>query len=258
MIERTQAIVLRTAPVSNTSRAVIWLSESGARITTLIKGALRPKSFFLGQFDLFYTCELLYYMRERRGLHPVRECYPLNMRTRLRSDWQAAAAASWLADLSGQVSFSDTPHSGLFKLLEQGLDHLEARGAAPELLFWFEIRLLTLLGWAPRLDLCAGCQADLHAVRTNVRWSAPSGGLLCARCAASTTADRTVEPGTLAVLTDWQRAATPMRAGRTRCSMRQLGDIRDVLGGFLQWHLEAGLAGRSIALDLLGEAAASA
>ena len=258
MIERTQAIVLRTAPVSNTSRAVMWLSESGARIGTLIKGALRPKSFFLGQFDLFYTCELLYYMRERRGLHPARECYPLSMRPRLRSDWRASVAASWLADLTGQVSFSDTPHSGLFNLLEQGLDHLEAHSATPELLFWFEMRLLALLGWAPRLDLCAGCQTELQAARTNARWSAPGGGLLCARCAATTTADRTVEPGTLAVLMDWQRAANPMRAGRTRCSLRQLGDIRDILGSFLQWHLEAGLAGRSIALDTMGEAAARA
>ena len=69
VILKDTAIVLRVAPVSNTSRMVQWFTPAYGKITTLIKGAQRPKSAFLGQFDLFYSCELLFYARERNHIH---------------------------------------------------------------------------------------------------------------------------------------------------------------------------------------------
>ena len=77
MIAKTEAIVLRIFLFSRTSHIVAWLAEDGTRLTTSIKGAVRPKSAFLGQYDLFYTCELLYYEREHAGVHVARECSPL-------------------------------------------------------------------------------------------------------------------------------------------------------------------------------------
>ncbi len=84
MIARARAIVLRVFPYSNTSRVVSWLTADHGRVATLIKGSQRPKSLFLGQYDLFYTCELLFYRHERDGLHIARECTPLTRRDRLR------------------------------------------------------------------------------------------------------------------------------------------------------------------------------
>jgi phosphoesterase RecJ-like protein len=58
---KTLGIVLSIRPWSQTSHVVTWLTLNGV-ITTLVKGALRPKSAFIGQYDLFYTCELVYYL----------------------------------------------------------------------------------------------------------------------------------------------------------------------------------------------------
>ena len=100
MILKTTALALRFYPFSNTSRIVAWLTPDQGRIATMVKGSQRPRSLFLGQYDLFYTCELLYHRRERGGLHIARECSPLKWREGLRRDWRAAAAASswaWMA-----------------------------------------------------------------------------------------------------------------------------------------------------------------
>ena len=49
-------------------------------VTTVVKGAVRPKSAFLGQYDLNYTCEIVYYSRAKGELHALRECSPLSTR----------------------------------------------------------------------------------------------------------------------------------------------------------------------------------
>ena len=89
MILKDQAIALRIHPFGNTSRIVVWLSQSYGKLATLVKGSQREKSGFLGQYDLFYTCELLFYAREQRNLHILKECTPLVLRPSFRSDWRA-------------------------------------------------------------------------------------------------------------------------------------------------------------------------
>jgi len=76
MILKSPAIVLRFNPFANTSRVVVWLTRDHGKLATLVKGAQRPKSPFLGQFDLFYTCELLFYARaDRQRAHIARNAH---------------------------------------------------------------------------------------------------------------------------------------------------------------------------------------
>ena len=103
-ILRTEAIALRVSPFSRTSHVVTWLSPEHGRLATVVKGACRPKSAFLGQYDLFATCELLFYRRDHDGAHAIRECSPLEPRDELRDDWRRVTTASYLCDLLARVT----------------------------------------------------------------------------------------------------------------------------------------------------------
>ena len=59
----SRATCLSIVPWSRTSHVVVWLTPAG-KVTTVAKGAVRPKSWLLGQYDLNYTCDILYYARE--------------------------------------------------------------------------------------------------------------------------------------------------------------------------------------------------
>ena len=59
MIIRATAIPLAVYPYSSTSRIVHWLTRQQGKISTLLKGALRPRSPFIGEYELFSTSELL-------------------------------------------------------------------------------------------------------------------------------------------------------------------------------------------------------
>lgn len=97
--QKTTALVLDIRPWSRTSHVVTWLTPERGPIATLVKGAVRPKSAFLGQYDLFYTCELVYYVRAKGELHAIREVAPVNAREYLRGRFRATALASYASYL---------------------------------------------------------------------------------------------------------------------------------------------------------------
>ena len=119
---KTKGIVLDIRPWSRTSHVVTWLTPDHGPVTTLVKGAVRPKSAFLGQYDLFYTCELIYYERARGELHAIREVSICDAREHLRGDFRATAFAAYAAYLVRE----HCPHSGeaaaWFAFLERALD----------------------------------------------------------------------------------------------------------------------------------------
>ena len=95
---KAEAICLDIRPWSQTSHVVTWLTRGG-RVSTLVKGAVRPKSAFLGQYDLNYTCEIVFYSRSRADLHALRECSPLEIREGMRGDYRAIAVAGYFRSL---------------------------------------------------------------------------------------------------------------------------------------------------------------
>ena len=52
--ERAEAIVLRCRPVTESSLVVTWFTRELGKLTTLAKGARRPKSPLRGKIDLFF------------------------------------------------------------------------------------------------------------------------------------------------------------------------------------------------------------
>ena len=253
MIHTTTAIVLRHQPYSNTSRIVHWLTPDWGRIATLIKGSQRPKSSFLGQFDLFYTCELVFYARESRDLFIAKECAPVNGRERFRHDWRACATASYLADLLHKTAPTHIPQPELFRLLEAAYDALETRSPSIPFMFWFELRLLDLLGLAPRLHHCLECGKKIEPSRQGCSFSDARGGVVCGGCLSKQGGAHgpNLPPDVLAMLHAWQNAKEPRTALVTHPTQAQQNRIAALLGHFLTYHLDLPLPSRAIALDML-------
>ena len=252
MIEKTEALALRVSPFSNTSHVVTWLTPQHGKLTTVVKGACRPKSPFLGQYDLFYTCELLFYVRDRNGLHIARECTPIAPRACLRSDWRGAAGASYLCDLLARVSVTGHSDPALYALSNKGLDALCEGHDKEAILYWIELQLLDALGMAPRLRHCAACGEGV-AEETPPRFWQDRGGILCTRCAADRPKQTgmPLPPDVLAILRHWQQARSPRSARNTKCTDKQRVAFRDILGTFMDYHLDTMPTSRRMALEIV-------
>jgi DNA repair protein RecO len=159
MITQSEAIALQIRPWSKTSHIVTWLTPDHGRLITSIKGACRPKSPFLGQYDLFYTCHLLFYTREHEGVHIAKECEPHHRRDTIREHWRAAALATYLVELTARALPLREPHADVYKLLSQTLDYLaeHPQTSLVECLIRYELHLLYFLGLLPDLSPCETC-----------------------------------------------------------------------------------------------------
>ena len=120
---KSEAICLSISPWSMTSHVVNWLTPAGI-VPTVVKGAARPKSAFLGQYDLNYTCEIVYYARARGELHALRECSALERRDELRDDYRSLAAAGYLRLLASRLSPQGPECAAWHGLLSDALDRL--------------------------------------------------------------------------------------------------------------------------------------
>ena len=152
---RAEAVCLAIRPWSRTSHVVSWLTGAG-RVATLVKGAVRPKSAFLGQYDVNYTCEILYYARARGELHALRECSAVERRDGLRDDYRALMLADYFRKTAGELAPAGPEAADWKGAVEGALGSLAARAdssAADSLrrLLAFEKRVLELSGLSPNL-----------------------------------------------------------------------------------------------------------
>ena len=258
MIEKTEAVTLRIVPFSETSHMVTWLTPGHGRLTTVIKGAMRPRSPFLGQYDMFYTCELLFYIRARGGVHIARECAPIVTRTGIRNRWQASALASYLCDLLSRVSLEHTDQTDIYELTTETLNFIESDTPRTALVFWFELRLLEAIGLSPRLDTCTVCRREVPQA-TPVVFSRQNGGIVCESCRSRSSAGAGIllKPDARAILNAWNRAILPRIANNTICRTQHhdtfcelLDTIFDHLGGNVTVHRHVLLDTLSLSKDI--------
>jgi DNA repair protein RecO (recombination protein O) len=252
MILKTEGVILRVLPYSRTSLMADCLTRELGRVWLLAKGAQRPKSIFLGQIDLFYTCEVLVYHRASRVLI-LKECAALETRDALRSDWRAAACASYFCDFTSQVTPPGFPHEDLFVLLERALDTLATRGASPALMGWYELAALKALGLGPALTRCPSCGKDpASGGSLRVKISSKRGGVLCRQCEDKESGPAIiVSAGALALMKAWDGAADPAVAAVAVPSQNQWSEIQSVLKDFSAYHLDLLLRSRDITLELI-------
>lgn len=250
IFSETTAVALRTHPFSETSCIVTWFTAASGRISTVVKGAYRPKSGFLGQHDLFYTCDLVYYDRDSNGLNIAKEYSPLKTRHGIRQSWRSSVLASYAASMICDFPQHDPQSREIYDLLETLLDFINEHDAGLPVLFWFELQMLGALGMAPQLARCCRCSSPFQAGSSAI-FSVADGGLSCSRCSPSTRHHSQIQLDTMAVLRNWQAASTPRAAHNTRFSPVQAEEVSSLLKSFIDFHVAFPQESRDIAVKLL-------
>ena len=152
MIESATGIILRTRPLTETSLIVNWLTPALGRISTVAKGARRPKSPFAGKLDLFYEADLSFARSRRSELHTLREVSLRATHSALRQELGYVQQASYCAALIEQTTERETPLPEIHQLFAGLLAYLPAQPPQPRTVYAFELKLLHELGQFPDLE----------------------------------------------------------------------------------------------------------
>jgi len=185
LYEKTAALVVRTSDWSESSRIATLFTREFGKVRALAKGGRRLKGSFEVALDLLAVCSIVL-IRKKNGLDLLTEARSEERFVGLRTNLPALYAGYYVAELLGDGTQDHDPHPALYDAAIETLRDLNKPGSdAAERVLRFELVWLDELGYRPRLDGCAACDAvDWLGTADRISFGPLAGGLVCPQCEA--------------------------------------------------------------------------
>lgn len=175
---RCQSIVLRRVNVGEADRIITLYTREKGKLAAVAKGARKGLSKLSGATELFTFGK--YFLASGRELDiltqaEIKEPFPT-----IRTDLKRIAYATYFVELINNLIEEREPNYDLFDTLLSALYLLEG-GVDPEIVGrYFELQVMSMLGYRPELDRCIRCDAE--PITDQVAFSPSLGGRVCPEC----------------------------------------------------------------------------
>ncbi len=175
---RTEAIVLKRSDFGEADRVLTLYSQNLGKISAIAKGARKPQSRKTGHVELFMRSKFL--IAKGRNLDIVTQAEMIDAYADLRADLLRISHASYAVELLDRFTVEEDPHSGIYNLLSATLARFAETEDLSLVMRYYELQLLTMAGFRPRLYHCVSCGEEI--VEQDQFFSSEMGGLLCPTC----------------------------------------------------------------------------
>lgn len=198
--EKAQAIVIRQADFSESSRVITLFSKEFGKFGVLAKGAKRLKGPFDAALDLLSKCRVIFIAKSSGALGILTQAHLEKNFEPVPKSLNSLYGGYYVAELLNGLTEDRDPDPNVFDTAVATLEALEDPSAdCLTTLVSFEIQLLHLIGLFPDLTQCCICSEPVEAGERFVHW-VRQGGLLCKGCRNQEYESRSVSAGTVAVL----------------------------------------------------------
>ena len=176
-IIKTKGIVLLESNMGDFDKMVSILTPDIGRIGCAAKGARKPKSPLLAGTQFLSFSDLVIY--SGASSYNINSCEAIEVFYNIRTDLDKLTYASFIARLAYDVT---DENQFTYKILQLLLNTLyiisETNTDMDFILSVFELRLMVLLGFAPKLGKCCAC-----GTQNNIGYfSISHSGFLCNDC----------------------------------------------------------------------------
>ncbi|MEQ9406405.1 MAG: DNA repair protein RecO [Fuerstiella sp.] len=220
--EKADAIVIRQADFSESSRVVTFFSREFGKFAVLAKGAKRLKGPFDAALDLLSTCRVVFLRKSSGALGLLTQAQLISRFAPAPSSLNALYGGYYVADLLAGLTEEFDPHPEIFELSGHTLQALaDPDMDSASVIVQFEVRLLQYVGIFPNLTACSVCGGSVESGQF-AHWVS-QGGLLCAACGREEYAGKKISGGTIAVLKTITDVDSPL-ASRVRLTRTQVAE----------------------------------
>jgi DNA repair protein RecO (recombination protein O) len=229
-----RSIILKKQDRGEADELVVFLSRDLGWLRGIAKNAKRSRVRFAGHLETFSIVDLTLRPRKNDDLVWIDESQMIQGFLGIRSDITRVARAAYFLELASVFLPENNPDTAVFDFLQQFLKDLDASGLSPLRFLVDEIRLLGLLGYAPRFDVCPVCGLKIDSGQEAI--FSPSRGGACHRNCADLR-----EPGSVslsAVTLGVIRSALEVQeqtARRLKVSKRNTEELRAALSSFVRF-----------------------
>ncbi len=249
MIIRTEAIVLRVMKYRETSQIVTLFTREKGKMAVLAKGARLLKSRFGSSLQPMSYTQVVFYHKPTRGLQTLSESTHVQFFHGISRNLEKISIGLRIVELIYALMPEEEQNPQVFNLLVEVLGRLdEAEAHTINVLPYFQMRLGTVLGFAPDID------------RDMVEHLPDEGGVLALDTGAILPPDATPRAARRAARTALRAFAILARADldtvmRMRLDAETRREVNALIEDFLRYHVEDAYPSRSdkIIGQLLGD-----
>jgi DNA repair protein RecO (recombination protein O) len=248
----TEAIILKHVDLGEADRILTLMTPYKGKIRAIAKGSRRIISKKAGHLELLYHSQLQ--IAHGRNLDIITQAQGIDSFLHLRKQLWHMTCGFYLAELIERFIEDDTQHLDVYTLLLMALHTLDAdaqdlaqqlaegrpvpsiHDRTQLLMRYFEIHLLTHIGYEPVLRNCANCAAELQAEENG--FTPALGGALCPNCKhlwAQSLSVNALKMLRLLQRTQWSQVP------RFQLDARLHSEIESAMHGLLRYHLERDL-----------------
>ncbi len=240
-VQKTQGFVLRKQDVRETSILLTVYTRDFGKLKLMSKGVRAPEARFVGAYELLALDDIVFYERKKKNLFFLSQCDLVNYFPKVRESLERLSYAAYFAEFLDAATQGNEKNAKIYELLLDSLLLLSDKASPKRVARIFEIKLLSVLGFMPRLKVCAACEAAPG--KGKVRFSFSLGGVLCEACFAKDKSARPVLAGTLNFISHIK----DLPFGRIKHIKVSRGvgvEVERLLRSFIDYHLDLRLKSR--------------
>jgi len=178
----TDAINLKSYPLSESDKIVVMYSKDKGLIKCVAKGCKKPKSKLGARMDLLVANTLMLY--KGKNMDTICEAKALNTFKNNRTDMDKLFHSMYASEIVNNFGIEGDPSSSeIYNLLYKTLEKISNAKDKKEVLLGvikFQLKIMEISGFGVELDSCLCCREQILA--ENMYFSSKMGGVICEEC----------------------------------------------------------------------------
>ena len=239
----SDAILLRRIEYGDYDYIITLLTEKSGKLSVIAKNAKKSIRRFQGALDLFSVLDIqVAFPRKKKDAMPVlANAELIDPFEKIRIDVEKTGYASYWTEILNFYLEEQKPQALLYKLLLFSMDTLNS-GLIPKQVInlLFQIRFMSISGFAPDLKRCGICQAlidETSSCNKKAVFDIQNGRLVCDKCVKGSIPNSIkLSKGTLKQLA-WINENEIAKAGRIKFSNLAIAEGEAFLQAFIPFHI---------------------
>jgi len=179
MLIRVEGIVLRAVDYGEGNRILSVLTKQAGKLSMMARGAKKVKSRFSAVSQPFTYGEFVIFRSSPQSMGTINSSELIRSHQRLREELVLSAYAAYLAEMTNRLVEDGERIEGLFEQLLAAFQALEDGKDAEVITNIYEMNMLAIAGFMPKLDACVMCGSGSAEL---IAWSVEHGGAVCRSC----------------------------------------------------------------------------
>ncbi|MBF88669.1 MAG: DNA repair protein RecO [Candidatus Marinimicrobia bacterium] len=231
-LESTSAIVLKSFPYGDTSKIARIYTRDFGKLSIIGKGVMSSKALQGSYFEPINCINLNFYYSPKKQLQIFSKAEFNYALISIKNDMKKLSYGFAIMELIDRTVTGQEPNKELYFLTEAVLKAIDKSSGNLNRIFWyFEIKLLSILGLRPHLSNCPQCNKKLYSAFFSLIY----GELVCGKCISGSSSK--LSAGTINIIKILSTSNLDDLSS-IECSPLERKEFGHFIKKYLEYHVE--------------------